>query len=402
MAGLGIVLLCTSCIHILFFAPTAKGYGGSGISKNPPSASNQAQQIAGGNAIRAGEDMNKTRDRLKAIIDQMPVGLIVLDEHGDISMANPASERIFGSDINEKTMRDLLPPDMSNITKSGTYKTINGQNVFKMEGVRADGTEFAVEIAAKDLLSLGGENKRVVAIARDITEHEKLERAKAEFVAMVSHELRTPLTSVRAYLDMLAQGVYGNVSDDAKRKAEGANRNVARLISLVNDILDFEKIEAGKYNYNFKEVSLAQVLDESIEAVQALAFDMNIRIERDEVNSNVRADHDSAVQVVINLLSNAVKFSANGDTIAVGTKSDGKFVEVTITDNGPGIPEEMFETVFQRFGQAGPAKSERIKGTGLGLAICKKIIEQHGGTIGVRSRVGSGSTFWFTLPIAVS
>jgi PAS domain S-box-containing protein len=373
---------------------------GKSQSQNRIAAAKAAQTSSSSNPIRAGEEKNKTRDRLKAIIEQMPVGLIVMDEHGDISMANPASERIFGSDISAKTMRDLLPPDMSNITKSGTYRTIAGQNVFKMEGVRADGTEFAVEMAAKDLMSLGGENKRVVAIARDITENENLERAKAEFVAMVSHELRTPLTSVRAYLDMLAQGVYGSVSDDAKRKAEGANRNVARLISLVNDILDFEKIEAGKYNYNFVSVPLAQVLDESIEAVQALAFDMNITIERGEVDLDVRADHDSVVQVVVNLLSNAVKFSSNGDKILVGTNVTDKLIEVTVTDHGPGISEDMYETVFQRFGQAGPAKSERIKGTGLGLAICKKIIEQHGGTIGVRSEVGSGSTFWFTLPIA--
>lgn len=223
---------------------------------------------------------------------------------------------------------------------------------------------------------------------------------KQELVAMVSHDLRTPLTSVRAALTLLGAGALGAQTDKALSQIGKAESSVGRLIDLINDLLDIEKMEAGKIDLDIVPASLTVNIDRAVEAVEALASDHGIKIEIPTQDYQVLVDRDRLVQVMVNLLSNAIKFSPDNTTIVIATNPVDGFIETRVIDQGRGIPKTHLESVFQRFQQVEKSDAAPTKGTGLGLPICKMIIEAHGGTINVESEPGKGSVFWFRLPKA--
>jgi signal transduction histidine kinase len=228
--------------------------------------------------------------------------------------------------------------------------------------------------------------------------HEAQEVRKA-FVAMVSHDLRSPLTAVSGYLELLEMGCMGDLTPAAQDGLTRARRNVQRLIRLINDLLDLEKMESGTIQLKLTDVSMKKVLDDSIEAVSVLAEGAKVTVEHEYGDFQLTADADRVVQVLVNLLSNAIKFSPEGASVRVTltTRDDG-FVEVRVADKGRGVPEKYRELIFERFKQVDESDHSAKGGTGLGLPICKAIVEQHGGSIGVDSSEGNGSEFWFTLP----
>jgi signal transduction histidine kinase len=227
------------------------------------------------------------------------------------------------------------------------------------------------------------------------------DRMKQEFVAMVSHDLRAPLSSVRGALDLVARGTYGALSEKGKQILATADGSVRRLIKLVNDILDVEKLETGKLDFLPEAVSVARIIQRSLDSVRTLAEQSQCPLSADDPEFNIYADEDRLVQVLVNLLSNAIKFSPKGESVQITTCSDDGWIEVRVADRGCGIPLEHQQAIFERFRQIKVSDSKEKGGTGLGLAICKAIIEQHGGSIGVDSEVGKGSTFWFRLPAGV-
>jgi signal transduction histidine kinase len=237
--------------------------------------------------------------------------------------------------------------------------------------------------------------------ARDqLDQQRRMERLKNEFIAVVSHELRTPLTSIHGALSLIAAGIVGELPAQARQLVEVAYRNSQRLARLVDDILDLQKIESGAMPFHLRPLELRPLLEQAIEANQAYAHRLGVELVLGETPTGVLvyADGDRLMQVMSNLLSNAAKFSPPGQAVRVAASGDGGSLRVTITDRGPGIPEEFKERIFQKFAQADASTTREKGGTGLGLSITKAIVERLGGAIGFETRPEVGTTFHFELP----
>lgn len=259
---------------------------------------------------------------------------------------------------------------------------------------RPDGSRVAVEIRATML-----EDGRVQVIARDISERKEVERVKDEFVSVVSHELRTPLTSIRGALGLLAAGKLDDAPQKRQRMLDLATSNTDRLIRLINDILDIERMNAGAIAFERADILTSTVVNQVVEAIRPIAERNNVSIKADVAELHISADGDRMAQTLTNLVDNAVKFSPNGSSVDVSVRREGRFALFEVRDHGRGIPSEMKNAIFNRFQQVDTSDSREKGGTGLGLAICRSIVEQHGGRIWVESEPGEGSAFKYTIPL---
>ena len=232
-----------------------------------------------------------------------------------------------------------------------------------------------------------------------IEEGERLERLKNEFISVVSHELRTPLTSIHGTLDLAVEGRLGELPPEARRFLEIAYRNSQRVVRLVNEILDLQKVESGEIALDARPIELAPLLADAIDANHDYArrFEVRIALDGDSPAVKVVADPDRLLQVLTNLLGNAARFSPRGETVTVRAARFGGRVRVSVSDRGPGIPEAFRARVFEKFAQADSPASGRREGTGLGLSISRAIVERLGGRIGFESEVGRGTTFHLEL-----
>jgi len=240
----------------------------------------------------------------------------------------------------------------------------------------------------------------VVLVFRDLTRRQQIERMKSEFVSVVSHELRTPLTSIHGSLALLASGLLGRVNPKGERMLEIAVSNTDRLIRLLNDILDMEKLDSGKMELRRLQCSAKELIEHAIDVMRPMAQNQHITLSAAKSELFIYADRDRIIQCLTNLLSNAIKFSDSGGTVKVATKSIGTHAQFEVCDRGRGIPEDKRNAIFERFQQVDTSDSRKRGGTGLGLAISRNIVEQHGGKIWVESQLGIGSTFFFTVPLA--
>ncbi len=225
----------------------------------------------------------------------------------------------------------------------------------------------------------------------------EVERLNNGFLSTVSHELRTPLTSIRGTLGLLASGAVGALSGEVLEVVAVAERNAVRLMALINDILDLERLETGTIELQFAPVSVESILRRALESLPAFGQRHGITVESPEVSAVIWADADRIVQVFVNLLSNAVKFSPPGGVVTIDVAVQDSWVEFRVTDRGRGVRAAGPRALLERFRQVETSDAREKGGTGLGLAISKSIVEQHGGTIGVESEDGSGSTFWFRV-----
>jgi PAS domain S-box-containing protein len=229
---------------------------------------------------------------------------------------------------------------------------------------------------------------------------EEVEQLKKGFLSTVSHELRTPLTSIRGSLGLLAAGAVGSLSDEATEVVTIAERNTVRLLALINDILDLERLETGRMELEFAQVAVMPIIARAMESVAAFGQTLGVAVEASDLKCLIWADADRIVQVLINLLSNAIKFSPAGAVVTVTGQAQGGWAEIRVTDRGRGIAAMHRAAIFERFRQVETSDAREKGGAGLGLAICKSIVEQHGGTIGVDSAEGEGSSFWFRIATA--
>ena len=243
-----------------------------------------------------------------------------------------------------------------------------------------------------------------VSTFSDVTDRREIDRMKDEFIVVVSHEMRTPLTSIKGALGLVASGTTGELSDDAQRLMNIAMANADRLIRLVNDTLDLERIESGHIALVRVDVALGELLREAVAIMQPNTERQGIEILAEETSARVAVDRDQIIQTVTNLLSNAVKFSPSGSsiTITVDEQQIAAFdetLEIRVIDHGRGVPQGQLDDVFIRFHQVEAGDSRDKGGIGLGLAICKGIVEQHGGRIWMEHTPGGGATCAFTLPV---
>ena len=216
----------------------------------------------------------------------------------------------------------------------------------------------------------------------------------------MSHELRTPLTSIGLSLKILAEGTVGPLPPAAREVLAIAERNVDRMVRLANDVLDLKRLEAGRMDLRRETVAVQSVVDGCFELLRALANGRGVVLESLPTTARALGDEERIEQVLTNLLANAIKFSPVGGRIRVETRADDEWVEVRVTDEGPGVPVRYRESIFERYRQVPRSDAAARPGSGLGLAICQAIVSQSGGTMGLESEEGRGSCFWFRLPCA--
>ncbi|MDH5750599.1 MAG: ATP-binding protein, partial [Rhodospirillales bacterium] len=348
----------------------------------------------------------QSEENLQTVVDSAPDGFITINEIGTIERYNLAAENIFGYRSHEvigKNVKMLMPEPyhsqhdgyLLKFMTTGEKKIIGKSR--EVEGLRKDGTVFPLDLIISE--ARVGSSRKFVGITRDITEEKRVERMKAEFVSTVSHELRTPLTSIRGALGLINGGAVGEIQPKARGMVSLALKNTERLIGLVNDILDMEKIESGKMEFSFDLVNISDLAKQAIESDRAYADELGVALvlTKEIQDGYVIGDPDRLSQVMANLISNAAKFSHKGGEVEVAIERINNQIRVSVTDKGLGIQPGFKNKIFQRFSQADATDTRRTGGTGLGLNISKAIIERHGGSINFESVVGRGTTFYFEM-----
>jgi PAS domain S-box-containing protein len=330
-----------------------------------------------------------------AILEAASDSIMTINEVGTILSYNPRTTEIFEYFPNELKNKniDILLPDLSK-----KLKHFVGKLAAEFIAVRKNGENFPAELTLSRMY-LSRQNV-FVCIIRDITERKKVEKLKNEFVSVVSHELRTPLTSIRGSLGLLLGGTVGNYTDKAKKLLDIANSNCERLLLLINDILDIEKIEAGKMDFHLAPVNIVDLIRETIDSNRLYADKYGVRVNLMKHDDNVLVNVDASrlIQVMTNLISNAVKYTSVNGNVDISVIQRGDIVRVTVTDYGAGVPENFRATIFQKFSQADSSSNRNQSGTGLGLSICKTIIEKFGGSINFTSKPNKETIFYFDLP----
>ncbi len=347
--------------------------------------------------------------RLAAVIDNVVDGIITISEQGVIESFNPAAKRIFGyndAEVIGQNVKMLMPEPyhsehdgyLKHHITTGEKKVIGiGREV---TGQRKDGSTFPMELAVSEVVI---DNIRYfVGITRDITERKQTEQMQKEFISTVSHELRTPLTSIRGSLGLILGGVTGELSDKTRALLTIANNNSERLIHLINDILDLDKISAGKMQFKNRVVNLVAVVTQAIDSNKGygdqFGVTFHLTTDPDEIII-VRIDEKRMAQVMSNLFSNAAKYSPKNGRVKISLQTKENHVCISVHDNGKGIPEEFKSRIFNKFAQADSSDTRQKGGTGLGLNITKAIIENMGGNISFESAAGQGTTFHIELPL---
>ena len=332
--------------------------------------------------------------------------LFVLEDDGTIARINVAAEIALQqatADIVGKNVRTLVDLERSGDPRildqlrnrrSALEEALEGEICVR----RKDGSVFPAEVSVSPV-TIDNTTNIIVAL-KDVSERRRMDEMKSQFVSTVSHELRTPLTSIAGSLGLLAGGAAGVLPDKAARLIGIAQSNSQRLVRLINDILDIEKLESGQMALRLERVDLRELAMRSIDAVSGMASDHKVQVELDgRATATVMGDMDRLIQVIVNLLSNALKFSPSGETVTVRLMvDDGPTVTLTVLDRGPGVPEAFRSRIFEKFAQADSSDTRQRGGTGLGLAISREIAERHGGRLWFDPDPSHGAVFHLQLP----
>jgi PAS domain S-box-containing protein len=347
------------------------------------------------------------------ILNSVGEGLCGVDLQGKTTFINPAAAKLLGYSAVEllgQSIEILLPPhkvdgaayavEASPLSKAFHAALQQGLVHQGMDELfqRKNGSVFPVEYMCTPIREQGAIVGVVIAF-KDITERQIVERMKDEFVSVVSHELRTPLTSLHGALRMLSSGLLDSQPAKGKRLLDIAVDSTDRLVRLINDILDVQRIESGKVAMEKKACSVADLMAHAVDVMQAMADKTGVTLAIDPLSAFLWVDSDRIMQTLTNLLSNAIKFSSPGSTVWLKAQEQEKYVLFQVKDQGRGIPSDKLESIFERFQQVDTSDARNHEGTGLGLAICRSIVQQHDGQIWVESMLGEGSTFYFTLPL---
>jgi PAS domain S-box-containing protein len=337
--------------------------------------------------------------RERAIVDNAVDVICSVDSTGRFLSVNQASFKAWGYEADEivgQKLSNLVIEEDRDRTIS-TIKEMIGStesNFFENRLMRKD--ESVVEALWSATWS--AKEEAFFCVAHDITQRKEVERMKEEFLAMVSHDLRTPLTSIQFSLGIILADAPDKLPQGVLEELQAAERNSDNLITMINRLLDVEKIESGKLDLDLEEMNVANLISRTRDAIAPFASRHGIELDFSKSDFRMVADEDRLLQVLVNLISNAIKFSPQGGRVTLEVQKQPECLVFAVTDQGPGIPEDYKAAIFDRFQQVKMSKYKRKGGTGLGLAICRAVVLAHSGQIGLRSQEGAGSTFWFTIP----
>jgi PAS domain S-box-containing protein len=362
-------------------------------------------------AVDASRRMaRRLQQRDELLLQSVDAGIVGLDRAGTVTFLNRAGERLLGWAARDLVGRDFHATVHHHRRDGSEYPwSICPTAITLADGTarhadeewlwRADGTGFPATLTSTPIVE-GGRVVGAVNMVVDLTERRAVQALKSEFVALVSHELRTPLTSVNGALRLLGAGLAGDLPEEAAELVQTAEANAGRLIRLVNDILELERLEQHRFELTLAPVAARAVASAAVDAVEGVARDRRVPVTVGRVDDvDVVADHDRLVQVLTNLLGNAVKFSDAGSPVVVEATEQGDEVVFVVRDRGRGIPDDKLAAIFEPFAQVDASDARVHGGTGLGLAITARLVEAHGGRVAVTSTVGEGSTFTVTIPL---
>jgi PAS domain S-box-containing protein len=349
---------------------------------------------------RMAKRLNEARRRERAIISYSADVIFTLDLNFKFTLVSDASQRLWGyapfelegkpiDVVMEKGESERIRKEFSALTEGEAMRIIEctvrrrGESpVFSLWSVFRSQSEATI-----------------FCVAHDITERKELERLRNEFMTMVSHDVRSPLSSLAATYHLLATGALGELTERGKKLTQGGVKTIERLIALISDLLDLDRLDAGKLALEIREIPSSTLFAETLDSTQAAADKKRIKIEVQDPEVSISCDPDRIVQVLVNLTGNSLKFAPDHSTVFLSLDVVNDCAEFRVKDQGRGIPEEKIDSLFSRYSQVEHTDATNKGGSGLGLAICKSLVEAHRGTVGVESEIGVGSTFWFRIPL---
>ncbi len=361
-----------------------------------------------GERARVEEGLRENEARLRAVVDNVLDGIITMDERGGLESMNPAAERMFGCTAGEVAGRHfrLLLPESERDEYEGyveSYAACGKPRMLgfglEISGQRRDGSVFPMELAVRGVVL--SRRRMLMAIVRDVTERRQIERMKSQFISTVSHELKTPLTALVGSLDLLAEGVGGDLSERGRSLLAIARNNSRRLARLIGDIIDLDAVQSGNLELDLQHVNLSEIVARAVGQAHSLAAASGATLRHVPAGGTVPVYADSArlVHVIDHLIANAVRFSPRGEMVEVSMEEVGGNARVAVTDRGPGVAASLRDGLFQAFAPWIEGSGRQPPGgAGLGLSIARVIVEAHGGSVGFEPMPGTGARFYFDLP----
>jgi PAS domain S-box-containing protein len=352
---------------------------------------------------QAEEKLRQSETWFRTLSESAPIGIFRSDAQGKNIYTNSRFQTICGLSFTESLgdgwMQSIHPEDLEKILSRWNVLSRENQELrAEVRYIYHDSVIRFCRLIIVPIISNPPEIMGYVGTIEDITQSRAIEKMKNEFISIVSHELRTPLAAIRGSLGLIASGVLKEQPETTQQMLEIAYGDTERLVRLVNDILDLERLEANKFNFVKELHHVNDILRKSVETVAALAIENNISLEISSSSIKIFIDGDRIIQTLVNLISNSIKFSPPNSVVRLEIEELENSVLFKIKDQGRGIPQDKLESIFGRFQQVDVSDSRQKGGTGLGLAICRLIVQQHGGKIWAESVLGQGSTFYFTIP----
>ncbi|MBM7095392.1 MULTISPECIES: cell wall metabolism sensor histidine kinase WalK [Alteribacter] len=374
------------------FSRSVTVYGDDEIGQLARAFNNLTIKLQDANATTEGE-----RRKLSSVLTHMTDGVIATDKNGNVILMNRRAEEMLER-TQEETLGEKLTDvlHLKGVMKMEDLYDYNDPLLLDMDTVEDDSFfEAHFSVISKE----NGEQNGLIAVLHDVTEQEKVEQERREFVANVSHELRTPLTSMKSYLEALADGALD--TDVAPRFINVTQNETERMIRLVNDLLQLSKMDSKDYQMTMNSMNLTSFVEQVLDRFEMSTKNQSITFKRKLPDEPlfVYGDRDKLTQLLDNIVSNAVKYSPQGGTITCSVKVEKGRVIISVQDEGVGIPKDSIPHVFDRFYRVDKARTRSLGGTGLGLAIAKEIINAHGGDIWVSSEWGKGTRMSFSLPV---
>ena len=349
------------------------------------------------------EEVAAERRQTEAVLRSVAEGVVVVNERGVVVFINPAAEKLLGVKCEEKLGRPLTEGLKDEQLLSRIKKPAQGEEQeIELQSLQ-DQTRRIIRSSNAVVQDESGQTVGMVSVLTDVTKQRELDRLKSEFASSVTHELRTPIVAVQHSLNLLLDQTAGEISESQKKFLSIAGRNLDRLSIMVDELLDFAKLEAHRVELRLQRNSVQKVVEGACAMLEAWAGSKGIPLEKkvEESLPEINLDSERIIQVLNNLIGNAIKFTPQGGRVTVYArirKESGE-VEIAVEDTGMGIAKEDIPKLFKKFQQVGDGDSSRLKGTGLGLAIAKEIVELHKGRIWMESEKGHGSRCIFTLPM---